>query len=378
MTDQIPFVDLKAQYSLLKNEIDARIHAVLDHGQFIQGPEIGELEGALNTFCGARHAISCASGTDALLMPLMAHGIGPNDAVFMPAFTFTATAEVALLLGAEPVFTDVRPADFNIDPESLRASIAAVKREGRLKPRAVIAVDLYGLPADYAALNAIAAEEGLLLIADAAQSFGGAVGNRRVGTLAPCTATSFFPAKPLGCYGDGGAIFTDDPALAEVLRSIRLHGKGGDKYDIVRIGINGRLDTMQAAILLAKLPNFAAELVARDALARRYSELLADSGVILPMLPREAKSAWAQYTLRLPAARRDPIAAALKAEGIPTAIYYPRPMHLQPAYRRFGQGEGSLPESEKLAAEVLSLPMHPFMAPETAERIARAVRRAAA
>jgi len=376
MTDAIPFVDLKAQYALLKSEIDARIHAVLEHGQYIQGPEIAELEAALNAFCGARHAISCSSGTDALLMPLMASGIGANDAVFMPAFTFTATAEVALLLGAEPVFTDVRPGDFNIDPQSLRAAISEVKRAGRLKPRAIIAVDLYGLPADYAALNAIAAEEGLLLIADAAQSFGGALGNRRVGTLAPCTATSFFPAKPLGCYGDGGAIFTDDPEMAEVLRSIRLHGKGGDKYDIVRTGINGRLDTMQAAILLAKLPSFAAELAARDALAQRYNALLADSGAILPLLPPEAKSAWAQYTLRLPAGRRDAIAARLKAEGIPTAIYYPRPMHLQPAYRRFGRGEGSLAQSEQLAAEVLSLPMHPFMAPETTEHIAEGLRRA--
>ena len=373
MTNPVAFVDLKAQYRQLKPEIDARIQKVLDHGNFILGPEIQELESALAAFCGAAHAVSCSSGTDALQMLLMAQGIGPGDAVFMPAFTFTATAEVVLLLGATPVFVDVDDRDFNIDCAGLEQRVEAIRREGRLRPRAVIAVDLFGLPADYTQLNAIAARHELYLISDAAQSFGGERGNQRVGTMAPGTATSFFPAKPLGCYGDGGAIFVQDAATADTLRSIRAHGKGDDKYDIVRVGINGRLDTLQAAILLAKLPSFPAELAAREALARRYDEMLGDV-VIAPKRPPNSKSAWAQYSILTD--RRDELAARLKADGIPSAVYYPRPMHLQTAYRQFGEGPGSLPVSEKLSDTILSLPMHPFMDDATATRIGDAVRRA--
>lgn len=367
----IPFIDLKAQYRKLRTDIDARIDAVLEHGHFILGPEVAELEAAFAHFTGARHVITCANGTDALQMVLMAHGVGRGDAVFMPSFTFTATAEVALLLGATPVFVDVDAHDFNIDASALDAAIDRVKNDGRLRPRAVIAVDLFGLPADYTALNRIADRHGLLMLADAAQSFGAMRDNRRVGCLAPATTTSFFPAKPLGCYGDGGAIFVEDDGIAEVLRSIRAHGKGDDKYDIVRVGANSRLDTIQAAVLLAKMPSFPDELLARQALADRYDAMLADL-VVTPLRHPGSSSAWAQYSILTP--RRDELAAKLKARGIPTAVYYPRPMHLQTAYRQFGNGPGSLPASEMLAEQILSLPMHPFMDEATADRIGTAVR----
>ncbi|MBX3453181.1 DegT/DnrJ/EryC1/StrS aminotransferase family protein [Ferrovibrio sp.] len=369
----IPFVDLKAQYSHLKADIDARIARVLEHGAFIMGPEVAELEKALGAFCGAKHVISCSSGTDALQMVLMAENIGPGDAVFMPSFTFTATAEVVLLLGAEPVFVDVDGRDFNIDLASLEAAIARVQKEGRLKPRGVIAVDLFGLPADYSALKKTCDQHGMLLLADAAQSFGGARDNTRVGLLAPATATSFFPAKPLGCYGDGGAIFVQDDETAHVLRSIRAHGKGDDKYDIVRVGVNGRLDTIQAAVLLAKLPSFAAEIEAREKLSQHYDAMLKGL-VVTPIRPKGTQSAWAQYSILTP--KRDELAAKLKAAGVPTAVYYPRPMHLQTAYAQFGGGPGSLPVSEKLSGEILALPMHPFMPEETADRIGAAIKAA--
>lgn len=371
----VVFIDLKAQYHKLRADIDTRIAAVLEHGHFILGPEVGELEAELGRFTGARHTISCANGTDALQMVLMAHGVGAGDAVFMPSFTFTATAEVVLLLGATPVFIDVDARDFNIDPAALDAAVEQVRREGRLQPRAVIAVDLFGLPADYTALNNLAARHDLLVIADAAQSFGAMRDNRRVGCLAPATTTSFFPAKPFGCYGDGGAIFVEDDDIADVLRSIRAHGKGDDKYDIVRVGTNSRLDTIQAAVLLAKLPSFPDELQARQMLADRYDQLLGDI-VVTPLRHPGSTSAWAQYSILTP--RRNEAMTQLKARGIPTAIYYPRPMHLQTAYRQFGNGPGSLPVSERLAGEILSLPMHPFMDEATADRIGAAVRDALA
>ncbi len=372
-SSDVAFIDLKAQYSKLRADINARIAAVLEHGHFILGPEVTELETELSRFTGARHTISCANGTDALQMMLMAYDIGPGDAVFMPSFTFTATAEVALLLGATPVFVDVDAREFNLDPAALQAAIENVHREGRLRPRAVIAVDLFGLPSDYTALNALAGRHDLLLIADAAQSFGAIRDNRQVGCLAPATTTSFFPAKPFGCYGDGGAIFVEDDNIAHALRSIRAHGKGDDKYDIVRVGANSRLDTIQAAILLAKLPTFPDELQARQLLADRYDRMLGDI-VTTPLRPPGCTSAWAQYSILTQ--RRDHLAAELKAQGIPTAIYYPRPMHLQTAYRQFGKGPGSLPVSERLAEEILSLPMHPFMDDAMAECIGAAVRSA--
>ena len=367
----LPFVDLAAQQARIRERLDAAIARVLDHGQYIMGPEVAELETKLAAFSGVRHCIGVSSGTDALVAPLMALGIGQGDAVFMPAFTFTATAEVVVLLGATPVFVDVDNATFNIDPGSLEAKIDEVRGAGSFVPKALIPVDLFGLPADYRALSALAEAHGLTVIADAAQSFGGALDGERVGRLAPVTATSFFPAKPLGCYGDGGAVLTDDDGIADAVRSIRAHGKGREKYDIDRIGLNARLDTMQASILIEKLAIFEDEIAARQRVADAYTRALRNV-VATPKVPHGAQSAWAQYTIRTDG--RDELAAALKARGIPTAVYYPRPMHLQSAYAEFGAGPGSLPVSESLCDEVLSLPMHPYLDPETIERIAGAIR----
>ncbi|QQS11132.1 MAG: DegT/DnrJ/EryC1/StrS family aminotransferase [Rhodospirillales bacterium] len=364
--DAIPFVDLKTQYARLKADIDARIHKVLDHGQYINGPEVAEFERKCADHVGARHCVGVSSGTDALLIALMARGVGPGDAVFLPGFTYTATAEVVLLIGATPVFVDVDPDTFNLDPADLDRQIAATARAGALKPRMVVVVDLFGLPGAYAAIEAVAGGHGVEVLADAAQSMGGAVGGRRVGTLAPMTATSFFPAKPLGCYGDGGAIFTDDDATAEILRSIRAHGQGRSKYDVARVGVNGRLDTIQAAVLIPKLALLDEERAARERLSRRYDRRLGNH-VKVPARPDGCVYAWAQYTIQID--DRDRVQAALKEAGIPTMVYYPRPMHLQSAYLRHGGGEGSLPTSEALCGRVLSLPMHPYMDDETADRI---------
>jgi dTDP-4-amino-4,6-dideoxygalactose transaminase len=370
----IPFIDVAAQRRRLGTAIDDAIARVLGHCQFIMGPEVRALEADLAAFCGARHAISCASGTDALILPLMAKGIGPGDAVICPSFTFHATAEVVALLGATPVFADVEAASFNLDPESLARAVATARKAG-LTPKAVIPVDLFGQPADYSKINAIANAEKLFVLDDAAQGFGASWQNRRVGALADVTATSFFPAKPLGCYGDGGAIFTDDDALAQTIRSIRVHGEGRDKYDCVRIGLNGRLDTIQAAVLIEKLKIFPAEIVARERIARRYADGLADVATV-PRLAQGATSVWAQYTIRLAAGRRDGLAAALKAQGIPTAMYYPKPVHMQEPYRHFPVAAGGLPVSERLAGEVISLPMHAYLDEPTQDRIVEAVRRA--
>jgi len=368
----IAFVDLKAQYQAHKPAIDAAIQKVLDHGRFIMGPEVMELEAALAGFTGAKHVLGCSSGTDAIVMIMMAEGVGPGDAIFVPSFTFTATAEAILLLGATPVFVDVDPDDFNIDCADLEQRIQAVKSAGKLVPRGILAVDLFGLPVEYDKLNAVAEKHSLLVWDDAAQSFGGSLGNTRVGTLCRATATSFFPAKPLGCYGDGGAVMTDDDTLADTMRSIRAHGKGGAKYDIIRVGLNARLDTIQAAVLLAKLPHFAAEIERREAVSRQYDKHLANV-VKTPARYQGRSSAWAQYTVKVPADRRDAISAALKDLGIPTAVYYPLPMHLQTAYRTYGAGEGSLPVSETLSGEVLSLPMHPYLTQKEIEHITSAI-----
>src|SRR6266849_2762798 len=327
----IPFIDVAAQRRRLGRTIDDAIARVLGHCQFILGPEVRALEAELAAFCGARHAVSCASGTDALVMVLMAKGIGPGDAVVCPSFTFTATAEVAVLVGATPVFADVEEASFNLDPESMRRACATARELG-LRPKAVIPVDLFGQPADHERIAKVAESENLFVLDDAAQAFGATYRNRRLGAVAPATATSFFPAKPLGCYGDGGAIFTDDDELVRVLRSLRVHGEGRDKYDCIRIGLNGRLDTIQAAVLIEKLKLFPDEIAARERIARRYSTALADVAVV-PQLARGSSSIWAQYTLRLAPGRRDPLAAALKAEGIPTAVYYRLPVHRQEPYR---------------------------------------------
>ena len=370
----IPFIDLVAQRRRLGRAVDDAVAHVLTHCQFIMGPEVAAFESALAAFCGARHAVSCASGTDALVLVLMARGIGPGDAVICPSFTFCATAEAAVLVGATPVFADVETASFNLDPHSLRRAIATAKGLG-LRPKAVIPVDLFGLPADHDALAGIAKAEGLFVLDDAAQGFGATYRGRKLGTLADATATSFFPAKPLGCYGDGGAVLTDDASLAELLRSLRVHGQGSDKYDNVRIGQTSRLDTIQAAVLIEKLKIFAEEIVARNVVARRYAEGLADVATV-PQVPVGSTSVWAQYTLRLASGRRDALGATLKAQGIPTAIYYPKPLHRQQAYRRFPVVEGGLAVSDRLAEEVISLPMHPYLDAPTQDRIITAVRRA--
>jgi dTDP-4-amino-4,6-dideoxygalactose transaminase len=371
----IPFVDLKAQYRRLKPSIDARIHKVLEHGRFILGPEVLEFEQALSRFAGAREAVSVASGTEALRLPLMAAEIGTGDAVFLPDFTFTATAEVVVTAGATPVFVDVAMDTYNIDPNALEQAIADVRAEGTLRPRAVIAVDLFGLAADYSRLNATCAREGLLLIADAAQSFGGALDGVRVGRLAPVTATSFFPSKPLGAYGDGGAILTDDAALAAIYRSLRMHGAGDERYDIVRVGTNARLDSLQAAVLLAKLDIFEDEILARERVARSYDQRL-PAGAVRPPRNARANSAWAQYCVRVEG--REQVIASLTRQGIPTAIHYPRPLSAQPAFARFTRSPGSRPVSARLCESIMALPMHPYLDDATIDRIAGALEAAIA
>ena len=366
----IAFIDLPAQRRRIAGKIDAAIARVLDHGAYISGPEVAECEARLAAFCGARFAIGCGNGTDAIQLALMASGIGPGDAVLVPDFTYTATAEAVALVGATPVFIDVQADDFNIDATGLEAGLLAARAKG-LKPRAVIAVDLFGLAADYDALNAFCDRNGLRLIADAAQSFGATWRGRKVGTLASITTTSFFPAKPLGCYGDGGAILTDDADLAATLRSLRGHGQGTDKYDNIRIGMNSRLDTLQAAILMCKLDVFEDEIAARQVVAARYTEALGNR-LVTPTVPADAVSVWAQYTVRVSAGRRDDIVAKLKAVGVPTAVYYRTPLHRQSAYSHF-PAAGELAVSERLSGEALSLPMHPYLDEATQARIIEAV-----
>jgi dTDP-4-amino-4,6-dideoxygalactose transaminase len=370
----IPFIDVAAQRRRLGRLIDDAIARVTAHCQFINGPEVAAFERELAAFCGARHAVSCASGTDALVLVLMAQGIGPGDAVFCPAFTFCATAEAVALVGATPVFADIEMETFNLDVASLERAVATAKRHA-LKPRAVIPVDLFGLPADHDSIAAFARAEGLYVLDDAAQAFGATYKGRRIGTLALATATSFFPAKPLGCYGDGGAVLTDDPALAERLQSLRVHGQGADKYDNVRIGMTSRLDTIQAAVLIEKLKIFPDEIVARDRIARRYADALADVAIV-PHVADDLTSVWAQFTIRLAPGRRDGLAATLKSQGIPTAIYYPKPLHRQEAYRRYPVVEGGLSVTDRLADEVISLPMHAYLDAPAQDRVIEALRRA--
>jgi dTDP-4-amino-4,6-dideoxygalactose transaminase len=369
----IPFIDVGAQRRRLGRAIDDAVARVLAHCQFMLGPEVRAFESELAAFSGAKHVVSCASGTDALQLVLMAWGIGPGDAVLCPSFTFCATAEVVALVGATPVFVDVAADTFNIDPAGIAPAIETARRLG-LKPKAVIPVDLFGLAADHAAVAAAAKADDLLILDDAAQGFGASFNNRRLGTFGHATATSFFPAKPLGCYGDGGAVMTDDHVLADLLRSLRMHGQGSDRYDNVRIGLASRLDTIQAAVLSEKLKIFPDEIEARDRVARRYNEALGDV-VIVPRVPAGSTSVWAQYTIRVTGGRRDALAAALKAEGVPTAIYYPIPLHHQQAYRHYPVGGGGVAVSDRVAGEVLSLPMHAYLDAPTQDRIVAAVRR---
>jgi len=362
------FIDLAAQQARIKDRIDARIQGVLTHGKYILGPEVAELEAGLATFCGAKHAIGCANGTDALQMALMALEVGKGDAVFCPSFTFAATAEVVPMLGATPVFTDVDARTYNMDPDSLLRAIDHACAQG-LNPAVVIPVDLFGLPADYTAIEEIAKDQGLKILADSAQGFGGMHHGRTAGAIGDITSTSFFPAKPLGCYGDGGALFTDDDGLADMLRSLRVHGKGSHKYDNARVGVNSRLDTLQAAILLEKLAIYPDEIEARDRIARRYTAAL-DNHFQTPHVPEGCRSIWAQYTLRATDhAARDAAMAALKAQGIPSVVYYPLPLHQQTAYRDFPSDPEGLTESAAAAQCVFSLPMHPYLSQTDQDKV---------
>ncbi|HEY1261245.1 MAG TPA: DegT/DnrJ/EryC1/StrS family aminotransferase [Stellaceae bacterium] len=368
----IEFIDLKTQRDRIRSRVEEGWRRVLGHGQYIMGPEVAQLEHRLARFSGAAEVVSCSSGTDALWVALLALGIGRGDAVFVPSWTFTATAEVVCLVGASPVFVDVEPDGMNMAPASLEAAIARVRRDGVLDPKLVMPVDLFGTPADYEAINSIARRDGLKVLADAAQSFGASQGNRRVGMLADVTATSFFPAKPLGCWGDGGAIFTDDPDIAEMLRSIRIHGRGAHgKYDNVRIGANARLDTLQAVVLLEKLEIFEDELEQRRRVAEHYADGLA-RWVRVPRTPPGSLSSWAQYTIRTE--RRAELQDGLARRGIRTEIYYPRPLHMQAPYRDYPVAPGGLAVTERLKDEVLSLPMHPYLTAGQLDQICGAVR----
>jgi dTDP-4-amino-4,6-dideoxygalactose transaminase len=371
--DPIPFIDLATQQARIRDRVEAAMGRVLDHGKYIMGPEIAELETGLAEFCGARHAIGCSNGTDALALCLMAKGVRPGDAIFCPSFTFAATGEVVAWLGATPYFVDIDEHTFNMDVESLKRAIGDAKAAGH-RPVGVMPVDLFGLPADYDAIEPVAAQESLWLLCDTAQGFGGDYKGRIAGSIGEMAATSFFPAKPLGCYGDGGAIFVADDETAAVIRSLINHGYGSERYDNVRIGMNGRLDSLQAAILIEKLAIFADELDARDRIAKRYNELLGDV-VIVPQTPEGLRSTWAQYTVRAPGQDRAAILSGLQELGIPTAIYYPKPMHMQTAYSHYPVAGNGLPVSEMLAKEVFSLPMHPYLDEATQDRIVDAVRR---
>ncbi len=371
----IPFLDLKAQQARIAPELRRRIDGVLAHCQFILGPEVAELEHELATFCGAQHCVAVSSGTDAIQIAFMAEGIGRGDAVFLPAFTYTATAEVPLVLGATPVFVDVDPRTFQIEPAHLADRVAAVRAGGKLRPRAVIGVDLFGQAADWPAINAIAAHEGLFTLDDCAQSFGATLHGQPLGTMADATIASFFPSKSLGAYGDGGAIFTERDDRAALYRSLRTHGEGSTRYEVLRTGMNGRLDSLQAAILLAKMTVFREELEIRERIARAYDQRLGNA-VIIPARVPDSTSAWAIYSILLPeGVSRDTVQARLKEQGVPTAVYYPRPLHLQPAYREHHDGS-PLPVSESLAHRILALPIHPDLSEAQVEHICTSVRTA--
>lgn len=367
------FIDLQRQFDRIEADIRTGMDAVYRHQQFIMGPEVKELEHALAGYTRSRHVISCANGTDALVLVLMAMGLEKTDAVFVPSFTFFATAESVTLAGGTPVFVDADPDTFNMCPDALQRAIQATLKKGELKPRGVMPVDLFGLTADYSQIIPIAKKYGMFVLEDGAQGFGGTCGGSKACSFGHAATTSFFPAKPLGCYGDGGAIFTDDDALADRLRSIRVHGKGSDKYDNVRIGQNSRLDTMQAVVLLAKLKVFDDEMDARNRVAAAYTAAL--QGVIkTPVVPEGSTSAWAQYTLVAQSnAHREEIISGLKAQGIPAMVYYPKPVHLSTAYSDMGYGEGSLPVCEDLSRRVVSLPMHPYLTDEEISRVSKAV-----
>ena len=370
MSAPVPFIDLQAQRRRIASEIERAVMTAVEGGQWVMGPQVRALEEQFATYAGVKHCIACANGTDALMIVLRAWEIGPGDAVFVPAFTFAASAEIVALVGATPVFVDVLEDTYNLDPLSLEAAFAMIKREGKLTPRAIMPVDLFGQPADYNAIEPIATRERLKLLVDTAQAFGATLDGRQTASIGDAAATSFFPAKPLGCYGDGGATFTNDDGLADLLRSIRMHGQGSDKYENVRIGVNSRLDTIQAAILTEKMKIFPEEIEMRERIARRYTEGFRRSNRVRPPHVMEgARSTWAQYTIQAP--DRDKLAADLKAKGIPTAIYYPTPLSHQKGYAHFPSA--GTPISDRIAKHVISLPMHPYLDEAAQDRIISAV-----
>lgn len=368
----IAFIDLKAQFARIEETVNENIQTVLGHGRFIMGPEIGEFEAKAAAFAGTKHAISCGSGTDALMLALMALGIGPGDAVFTTPFTFMATAETIALVGATPVFVDIDPATYNIDPAKLEAAIVdTIAARPELTPKAIVPVDLFGLPADYDAILPLAEKHGLKVVVDAAQSYGAKLNGTCTSAMGDIGCTSFFPAKPLGCYGDGGMCFTDSDELKDVMASLRVHGMNkSDKYDNVRLGLNARMDTLQAAILLPKLEIFAEEIELRGAVAARYNELLKDSGLVTPVMPEGSMSVWAQYCIQAESSdHRAALQAKLKEAGVPTAIYYPMPLHLQQAYAYLGYAKGDMPVSEAVGERIFALPMHPYLDEATQDAV---------
>jgi UDP-2-acetamido-2-deoxy-ribo-hexuluronate aminotransferase len=373
--ESLAFIDLAEQQKRIRSQIEQRMIGVLDHGKYILGPEVAEFEQRLAAFVGVRHCIGVSSGTDALLMALMAWGVGPGDAVFTTPFTFIATAEVISLLGATPVFVDIDPATYNIDPDQLELAVKAVNdidgtlyplprlnngQPLRLTPKAIIPVDLFGLPADYDSIMEVAELNNMYVLEDAAQGLGGVYHGRQAGSLGHIGTTSFFPAKPLGCYGDGGAVFTDSDEYAEIIKSIRVHGKGGDKYDNIRVGLNARLHTLQAAILLEKLNIFPQEIQERQRIASQYCSLLSQcEKIVIPTVPTGLQSVWAQFSLL--SEKRQSMQDILKEMGIPTAVYYGCPLHQQPAYKDLGYQVGDMPVSEVISRQVFSIPMHPYL-----------------
>lgn len=383
------FIDLVSQQQRVREKIEKGILTILNHREYIMGPEVQKLEERLRHYLGVKHAIGCSSGTDALLLALMAYDVSPGDAIFTTPFTFIATAEVICLLGATPIFVDIDPKTFNLAPDKLERAITALERDdpsayplpraknqqpSTIMPRGILAVDLFGLPAEYDRINTIAEKHGMFVIEDAAQSFGGEYGNKKACSLADVACTSFFPAKPLGCYGDGGMCFTDNDDLAALIRSLRVHGKGGDKYDNVRVGINGRLDTLQAAILLAKFDIFPEEVALRQKVAAKYADLIKNNGfpIVPPEVPEDCRSAWAQYSVLAESEdERSVLLARLKNAGIPAAVYYPRPLHLQTALSPLGSKEGDFPASEECCRRIFSLPMYPYLSGPEQEKVVR-------
>ncbi|MEO1702586.1 MAG: DegT/DnrJ/EryC1/StrS aminotransferase family protein [Pseudomonadota bacterium] len=365
------FIDLAAQRARLGAKLEASVNAVVQSGRYILGPQVAEFEKRLADYLGVSHVVGCASGTDALQIPLMAWRVGAGDAVFVPSFTFASTAEVVALVGAEPVFVDIDPQTYLMDPHSLQAAIAMIEAEGRLKPKAVIPVDLFGMVADYASIEPIARKHGLKIISDAAQATGAKMGNAYCGSFGDVAATSFYPAKPLGCYGDGGAVMTDDGDLAEVLRSVAFHGKGTSQYDNVRIGLTSRLDTIQAAILLLKLDILEDEMVVRNQVAQRYHDGLKDV-VKTSSNPENMRSAWAQYAIETPV--RDGLKNHLSENDIPSVIYYVKPLHEQSAYCQYPVAPGGLPVTESKPEQILCLPMHPYLSDDDVDRVIETIR----